>query len=69
MKRRLLGAADVLLAAEAVPFSFEREIRVRDAFALEHRDHRLRVRRRDDLVVEPLQQKQRSFELIDEVDR
>ncbi len=40
---------------------------MRDALALEHLDHRLRLARQHDLVVEPLQQQERPLEPIGEV--
>ena len=43
--------------AEAVALALERDVRVRDALALEHVDHHLGLRRRHDLVVEALEQR------------
>src|SRR5205807_2006271 len=69
IQRRLDRAADVLLLAEAVPLALERDICVRDALVIERLRQHLGLGREDDLVVEPLQEKQRPFEPVGEVHR
>ena len=50
--------------AEPVAFTFERDVRVRDATPFQRFDDHLRLRRRNDLVVEPLQEQQRIRDRI-----
>src|SRR5262245_1365678 len=54
----------VLCLAEAVALAGEGDVRVRNAALLERLDDHLRLRRRDDLVVEPLQQQQGSRDRV-----
>src|ERR1700749_4969813 len=65
----LESTPDVLALAEAVALALEREVRVRDALLVERGDHHLRLARRHDLVVEPLQQQHRTLEAFGEGDR
>src|SRR2546430_2591863 len=51
-------------AAESVTFALERDVRVRDAVPLERSGDRLSLRRRHDLVVEPLQEEERLSDLV-----
>ena len=51
-----VGHSHVLLLAEPVTLALERDVGVRNALALEHFHHHLRLARQHDLVVEPLQE-------------
>ena len=56
-------------AAEPVPLALEREVGVRDAVRRQRRHDRLRLGRRDDLVVEALHDQHRAGDLVEEMDR
>ena len=56
-------------AAEAVALALEREVGIRDAVGGQRRHHRLGLRRRDDAVVEPLEQEDRARDVAGGVDR
>src|SRR6266511_2285068 len=60
----LVGPPDRVLLAEPVPFALEGEVRERNPVAAQGLDQDLRLRRRHDLVVEPLVDEDRCAQLV-----
>src|SRR5207244_3466596 len=60
---------DRVSAAKAVTFPLERDVRIRNPVPFECRDDHFRLRRRHDLVVESLEQEQRTGDLVRMRDR